>query len=238
MGFGVLFIGYFLLLNFANAALTDAIAAALILYGLSALAPINREFRLSSRIAMGFLAIGAVELVLMLLDKLFFIGSPDLLVTALGALKYLSVGALSFFMLRGMRSVSREVRLLPLSYKCEQVAILVIPIYEVFVLLEVLGLLSVFDAKIMATVAAICIVCSLVLTVMVLYLIYSCYAKICMPGERQNASEEKKPSKIGFVNAFRAHEEEKRREYAEYRLEKMRRKAEKKKEKSNKNGKK
>ncbi len=238
MGFGVLFIGYFLLLNFANAALTDAVAAALILYGLSSLAPINREFKLSSRIALGFLIIGALELVLMLLDKLFFIAVPDLATTAVGALKYLSVGAFSFVMLRAMRNVCREVRLLPLSYKCEQVAILVLPIYGVFLLLEIFGLVGIFDAKIMATVAAVCIVCSLVLTVMVLYLIYSCYAKICMPGDKGEKSEEKRQSKIGFVNAFRAHEEEKQREYAEYRLEKMRRRAEKKKEKSNKNGKK
>jgi hypothetical protein len=33
-----------------------------------------------------------------------------------------------------------------------------------------------------------------------------------------------RPSRFGFVNRFRAHEDEKRREYAEYKLEKKKKK--------------
>ena len=49
--------------------------------------------------------------------------------------------------------------------------------------------------------------------------------RICMPEDKEM---EEKESKFGFVNSFRRHEEEKQREYAEYRLEKMKKKMEKK----------
>jgi len=230
MGFGTLFIGYFLLLNFVTASLTDAVSASLILYALYKLAPINREFKLASRIAVFFLAVGSAELLFWMFDFLFSIEIPSVIIILTGALKYLSVGALSFVMLRGMAKVSREVKLMPLCYRCEQVSYLTIPIFGVYFILQILGIFNLPFAKVLSVIAVIDIVCSLVLVAMVLYCIFCCYSKICMPSEKRVEYTEKE-SRIGFVNAFRRHEEEKQKEYAEYRLEKMRRKLEKKKSK-------
>ena len=54
--------------------------------------------------------------------------------------------------------------------------------------------------------------------------------------EDENMPE--KESKFKFVNAFRRHEEEKRKEYADYKLEKFKKKQEKQKGKNGKTRKK
>ena len=58
--------------------------------------------------------------------------------------------------------------------------------------------------------------------------VYSAYMHICMPEDVTNDSREK-PSRLGFVNKFREHEAERSREYAEYKLDKMKRRSGKKK---------
>ena len=55
--------------------------------------------------------------------------------------------------------------------------------------------------------------------------------RICLPDEV--AEECEKKSRFGFVNAMREHQEMRNKEYAEYRLEKLRKRAEKIKEKQN-----
>ena len=64
----------------------------------------------------------------------------------------------------------------------------------------------------------------MILVIVNLVSIYTCYMKICMPDE-QASKKRKTPA---FVEAFRRHEEEKQREYAEYRLHKFKKKMEKK----------
>ena len=229
MGFGILFIGYFLLLNFTYGGLTDALAAILLLYGLYSLSKINKPFKIGAYISAVFSVFGIFELAFAILEMFFSVEIPSPLGAVIGAFKYLLIGSVTYFMLRGMKDVSREVGIKPLSYKCEQTSYLVFPIYGVSVILEILGIFSIFDAKILSVIAAFCIVTSLVLTVMVLYCTYSCYAKICMPNQK-DTSDEEKPSRFGFVNAFRRHEEEKQREYAEYKLNKLKKSREKKKD--------
>ena len=58
--------------------------------------------------------------------------------------------------------------------------------------------------------------------------IYSAYMHICMPEDINNDSQDK-PSRLGFVNKFREHEENQNRQYAEYKIEKATKKAEKRK---------
>ena len=52
--------------------------------------------------------------------------------------------------------------------------------------------------------------------------------KICMPEDKDNEVEDK-PSRFGFVNKYHEHTAEKQREYAEYKLEKLKKKNSKKK---------
>ena len=77
------------------------------------------------------------------------------------------------------------------------------------------------------------IIATLALIGVNLSVVFSAYYRICMP-EDQGVEFKEKKSKFGFVNAFRAHEEEKQREYAEYKLDKMKKQAEKLKQKANK----
>ena len=58
--------------------------------------------------------------------------------------------------------------------------------------------------------------------------IYSAYMRICMPDDVDNDAVDK-PSRFGFVNKYREHTAEKQREYAEYKLEKLKKKNSKKK---------
>ena len=60
---------------------------------------------------------------------------------------------------------------------------------------------------------------------------------ICMPGE-ENKEYVEKPSKFEFINRFRKRQEEKNREYAEYRLGQMKKRVDRYKEKKNKKSKK
>jgi hypothetical protein len=73
------------------------------------------------------------------------------------------------------------------------------------------------------------------LIVISLIVIYNCYMRICMPEDEDMPEKE---SRFKFVNAFRRHEEEKRKEYADYKLEKFKKKQQKQKEKNEKSRKK
>ena len=61
MGFGTLFIGYFLLLNLTYYGFTDLIAAAVLLLGLYRLSRINKHFLAASVVAVLFLIFGFAE---------------------------------------------------------------------------------------------------------------------------------------------------------------------------------
>lgn len=234
MGFGILFIGYFLLLNFAYSAFTDAIAGAIMLYGLYKLSGINRGFRYASLAAGGFTALGVAKLLCEVLELFSLIPHSELLVSVLAIIKCVAVGGVTVLTLLGMKEVSAEVGLSELSEKCLRTSILALPVYVLSLTLEVLGLFSLTEFTALVVISVISIVLSLTLEVIVLIRIYACYMRICMP-EDVKMEVEDKPSRFGFVNAFRRHEEERQKEYAEYKLEKMRRSAEKKKNNGNKN---
>ena len=60
--------------------------------------------------------------------------------------------------------------------------------------------------------------------------IYRAYMKICMPEDVDNDVSDK-PSKFEFINKHREHTMQKQREYAEYKLEKLKKKNSNKKKK-------
>ena len=68
------------------------------------------------------------------------------------------------------------------------------------------------------------------LTLYSLTVIYSAYKWICMPEDVDNDVKEK-PSRFGIIESFRARQEQKNREYAEYKLNKMKENASRKKRK-------
>ena len=74
MGFGTLFIGYFLLLNVTYYSFTDLVAALIMAVGLTKLSTVNRYFKYASFAALGFAAVGLVEFISELIRML----SPSL----------------------------------------------------------------------------------------------------------------------------------------------------------------
>ena len=77
MGFGTLFIGYFLILNITYYSFTDIIAALIMLLGLYKLSTVNKHFKLGTYSCIGFSCFALVELITQLI--ITFIPSLSLL---------------------------------------------------------------------------------------------------------------------------------------------------------------
>lgn len=230
MGFGILFIGFFLLLNIPYHSYTDAISAVISLYALYKLSGVNLNFKRASYVAIGFSVFGFLEFLYSAI--IVFVPTLDIpeVFTVVSVVRYAVVCLLSVMTFLGMRDVANEVGLRVIAIKCERVIYMSYPIYALSVISE---LLSFFDLPftVMQYIAVVILVCNMALIIISLMVIYNCYMRICMPEDEDMPERE---SKFGFVNAFRRHEDEKRREYAEYKLEKMKKKQQKQKEKDEK----
>ena len=232
MGFGILFFGYLLFLDFAYYTYTDAIAAVICWYALYKLSMVNRGFKLASYFSAAMTAFGIYELVLSVVDAVGMLGDMTLVYSVSASVRYTLIGILTLCMLIGMRDVANEVGLGVIAERCKRLGYTTVGVYALNILLEVGGLDRLIDITVIAYIAVLTIFATLVLISLNLSQIYACYAKICMPGQ----DDKKKRSKLGFVNAFRAHEEEKEKEYLDYRIEKLKKKAQRIQDKT-KNGK-
>ena len=231
MGFGVLFIGYFLVLNFPYCEFTDAFAAALMMYALYKLSRINNGFKLAFLASGAFALLGAAELVIAGVEMISPIANGSTLIVLPAMLRHAVLGALTFLMLSGMSEVANEVGLAPLSKKCRIYSFVTVGIYLVNLVLECAQLANFVDARILVTGYASAILLTLAVIAMTLGAIYTCYMRICMPDD---VDMKEKESKFEFVNAFRRHEEEKQREYQEYMMEKFKKQQSKKRSKGKK----
>ena len=231
MGFGTLFAGYFLILNFAYYRFTDAVAAVVMLYALYKLSGVNSYFKLSTIGAGALTLFGIYELVIAILEMLGMIGDLTVLNSVSALIRHFILAATTALMLMGMRDVAREVDLPALSRKCNYLAYVTVAVYTFNIILETSSLESFIDQVVLVYLAALSIIATLALIIVNLTAIFGCYYRICMP-EDNTAEYTEKKSRFSFVNAFRAHEEEKQKEYAEYKLDKLKKKAEKQRQKS------
>lgn len=231
MGFGILFLGFFLLLNIPYHSYTDAVCALLSLYALYKLSGVNLPFKRASRVAMVFSVFGALEFIYTALIVFIPSLSAAAAFTVISILRYLIIAHLSSLTFIGMRDVANEVGLRVIAIKCERVIYMTIPVYSLSVISEILSFFNI-PFTVMQYISVTILVCNMALIIISLIVIYNCYMRICMPED--NAMEEKK-SKSKLVNAFREHEEKKRQEYADYKLEKFKKKQEKLKEKNGNN---
>ena len=228
MGFGLLFIGYFLVLNFAYPAFSDVIAAAVMLYAFYKLRGINRGFKAAFVMTGAFLLLGFFELITGALDMFFYVTLPDPALTAVASLRHLLVLAVTVTMLTGIKDVAHEVELFTLETKAKSATVAAVLVYTLLIFLEAAAP-AFIPTNIMATLSVFALLASLALIAFDLTIIYGAYMRICMPDESLDYEPEE--SKFGFVNAFRRHQEERTREYVEYKLEKRKRKQEKKNKK-------
>ncbi len=228
MGFGTLFIGYFLILNITYFTVSDAISALIMALGLYKLATVNRYFKGGFYISLFFAAIGLFEIG----EFIYEIFAPgfdgSVLLSYVAMPRNVVLAILTCFILLGIEDVAKEVGLPELARKAKLSIIPVFAVYALAAILEIPGLDVMIDIKILAVMSVICLGAMFIITAVNLTIIYSAYMKICMPNEKDL---EMKPSKFGFVNKYREHTAERQREYAEYKIEKIKKKNSKKKRK-------
>ena len=224
MGFGTLFIGYFLLLNLTYYGFTDIIAAAVMLLGLYKLSRVNRYFKLSAIASTVFLTFSLGELGIAAYEMFARNIDSHVLVSVMSIVRCLIIGALTVLMLLGIEAVAREVEIDSLPNKARRMAIVSGIVYAAWVILE--APLSFVNDYVLAVLSLITIIATLALLVINLTLIYTCYMKICMPGDEDITRE--KPSRFEFVNEYRARKAEREEEAAQARAKAMKERAEKK----------
>ena len=229
MGFGILFVGYFLVLNFAYPAFTDVITAAIMMYALYKLSGVNRGFKVGVWVCFAFTLFGFAEFAIEAADMFFAIGTPDTLSTVIAAGRHLLVLLLTVTFMAGLKEVAREVELYELETKAKSSITAATVVYALSILLEA-ALPSFIPVQILAYASMITLLATLMLIIFNLTIIYSAYMHICMPDDLDDGGIVPE-SKFGFVNEFRRRQEEKTREYIEYKLEKRKKKAEKKQNK-------
>ncbi len=224
MGFGTLFIGYFFLINISYFVYTDIIAGAVMLLALYNLRWVNRPFFTALAFCGAFFTFSLAELIGVLCDT-FVPGSLTVLLSYVQVPRYILIFALTITILGGICEVAKEVEANELSARARHT----LPFTFIYLLMAVLDLpeLAVLGnaVKIISIITVIALVTLIAVN---LVTIYRAYMQICMP---ESAKPAVKKSRIGFVQKFREYEEAKSREYAEYKLEKMKKNNEKRNKK-------
>ncbi len=228
MGFGTLFFGYFLLLNLTYFGYTDLIAALIMLMGLYKLCSVNAKFKVAAISSAVFGAFGAAELFVNLFSTFSPAFKEEKILLYITPVRYLLIAMISAYILFGITEVAAEVGLKPLHFKAKLyskvslVAFLVAAIFD-------LPLLSFIPGKALVIISVFILLFLFCIEIVNLTIIHKAYAKICMPEDLSYT--EAKPSRFGFVNKFREHEQEKQKEYAEYKISKMKKQNAKRKKK-------
>ncbi len=227
MGFGTVFFGYFLLLNITYFSFTDLIASLIMALGFYKLSTVNRYFMGAFYTVFGLSAVGLVELTAEFYAMFVGEGLMDSVLSYTLIPRSVIIATITLFMLLGIESVADEVELSKLAKRARLTMPFALIVYGFSALLEIPYLEKIIDVKALAILSVITIISAFTLTVINLVTVYSSYMKICMPNEIDNDVD--KPSRFGFVNKYREHTAQKQREYAEYKLEKLKKKNSKKK---------
>ncbi len=224
MGLGILFVGYFLLLNFAYSYFTDAIAGAVMLYALYKLSKINDSFKRSIYPTALFLLLGIGELILSIVTTILPTGDFTLIYTVTAIIRHAVIFLLTMLILLGIKELALEVDIPELAKRCVRNVYFSMIAYALNIILEAGELADFIAPKILVTLYLVSIILTMAIIALNLTAIYGAHMRIYIPEDNKNSG-----SKSKLLSAFEAHEEEKSREYAEYRLEKLKNKKKKKK---------
>lgn len=228
MGFGTLFIGYFLLLNIFNFAYTDLIAALIMAYGAYKLASVTPDFKRGFYLTLPLALLGLYEVVALLFDMFGMKLGTDTLTGIIGIIRCALIGALSFLFLTGIKKLSVELDITRLNERARGARLLITLAYSIALILEIPSLDKIIPTKVLAVIALLSLVFTFSAIIYALTAIYSAYMRICMP---EDLLKEEKQSRFSAVNKFRENEKKRGEEYANYKMEKY-------KEKNSKKGKK
>ncbi len=229
MGFGTLFFGYFLLLNLYYYQFTDLIAALVIAIALQKLSTVNTPFKKAFYVSLAFSALGIVELSLGFLDMFFPILDMARILPYLDIPRYVILAILSVLIFSGIENVSNEVGLHVLAARAHISTIFSLIVYCLSSILSVPVTSDFISPKFFATASVIVFFSVFFIVCLNLYVIFKAYARICMPEDLDY--DEDAPSKFEFINRHREHTKQKQKEYAEYKLNKMKEKASRKNKK-------
>ncbi len=227
MGFGTLFIGYFLLLNIVYPGFSNIIAALIMMMGLYKLSAINKPFRYALYICIGFAVFSLADLVVTVLFMFMPRLADNNVSTYMTMIRLLLTCILTVAFLSGIQEVSREVDLERIPKRSKYFMYATFAVYMLYMVLTLPAIAYLMPTEIIATLYVLTIFALFAVIILNLYVIFTCYARIGMPGEEKRRGQ--KPSRFGFVNEYRKHKAEKEQEYAEYKLERYRQKQAKKK---------
>jgi hypothetical protein len=218
MGFGTLFIGYFLLLNIFNYAYTDLISALIMMFAAYKLSTVGKDFKNAYYVLIPYAALGAYELLAEFLSMFSPALNNQMLTGIIGVARYALLGVLNFFILSGIKKLAIEVELPRLKEKSGTSLITLTIAYSVALILEIPFLDKLIPTKALAVTALLSLLFTFAVTIYSLTAIYSAYMRICMP---EDLIQEEKTSKFATVNKFRENEKKRGEEYANYKVEKL-----------------
>ncbi|MBQ8372203.1 MAG: hypothetical protein IJX38_04625 [Clostridia bacterium] len=229
MGFGILFIGYFLLFNVTYPGFSNIIAALVMLSGLYKLASINKSFKHAFYVCAGFAGFSFVDLCFSVLNMFISIWNLGRFEIYFQMVRLPLICILTVLILSGIYDVAREVDLERVPKRATVMTYVVYTVYILALAAESSKLMSSIPPLAANIIAALTIIARFLVIIPNLVIIYTCYARIGMPGESNH--KERKKSRFEFVNKMREHSDERNRINAEYKLEQMKKRAQKKRKK-------
>ena len=197
MGFGILFCGWFFLLNIFYFVYTDLLCATVTLYGLYKLGRFEKNFKIAAIWACVFFVLGAVEFALAAAGILF----PA---SALGRVlaertpfwlilpRYAILCSMTVFTLRGVRAIGEEVDAVDVSGRAARWIPMNIIVYVACFLLDIPQIAEWFGAA-QPYVYVFVLLAQFTAGLLNIALIYRAYARICLPKDLK--APEKAPKK-------------------------------------------
>ena len=196
MGFGYLLIGYFMAFAFSIANVYfffDVIGGAVMLVGLSRLAPHGRNFLRAMWVDIAYTVLCLARVVLLLLGVL---PTEGIAVTLIGIGIAGASLVLQFFILAGIFFLAGQVELEKEQNRAKRNILFTFLYYlayiAVYFLTPYLGVIANFVSLAVT-------VFGFVVLFVNLLLIHSCYCRICLKGQEDGA---RAPSRFAFVNRF------------------------------------
>lgn len=201
MGFGILFLGYFLLVNITFYGYTDLIAALVLLYALTKLSVYNKPLKIAGYITVGFAVYALPELLLSVLE--LFPPAPlgfQNVMDALLPLRYLLLLAITLTVLWGIRTMAKEVELNKLADNIDCYLIVPVFAYGMMTFVSIKPLITGMKPETASALLFVSLSLLLISLALTLYTIYSAYARICLP---EDVDMPERPSRFAFINQYR-----------------------------------
>lgn len=211
MGFGTLFIGYFLMLNITYFTFTDIIAALVMLYGLYKLASVSPYFVRPMWAAAGFSAFALFELGFGIYD-LFSSAELSEAITYIGMTRALVVAIYTAMMLEGLHGISHKLEVGKVPRKSRRMILVSFTVYCLYIALSTPFITSLVPTAVSSVLYLITLIGVIATVIVNLTLIYTCYMYICMPKDLEPKKDT--PSRFGFVNEYRRRKAEHEAEMA------------------------